>query len=880
MASYIDIETDENIARGMAPDRARAAAIRKFGNPTRMREDVYLMNTIRPLDTLWQDVRYAFRLLNRDRGFALAAVLSLSLGIGANTAIFQLLDAVRLRSLPVPAPEELVEVRIPPGSRAGSFNGRRPNFTFPMWEKLRQDQQAFSNVMAWGAQRFNTAPSGEVRYVEGLYVSGNYFDTLGIQPLLGRLFTAADDTRGCGEPGAVVSYAYWQRELGGDAAVLSRAVTLDGYRFPIVGVTPPSFFGVEVGRMYDVAVPLCADAVLRNGGRFEERATWWLAVIGRLNPRWPIERATNHLAAISPSLFEATLPPQYGQQDAQRYRAYVLTAFPAANGVSNLRTNFQEPLVILLVTAGLVLVIACANLANLLLARASARGREIAVRLAIGASRARIVRQLLVESAVLATAGAVIGALLAGVMSSVLVGVLAEDNPAVFVDLSWSWRMLAFTSGVAFLACLLFGVAPALRATALTPGAALKVVGRGLTASRERFGLRRTLVVTQVALSLVLLLGALLFTRTLYNLMTTTTGFEQEGLVVAFVSHLSRLPNGDRDQQATRRDLRERLQSVPDVAAVAQADVIPLGDSGFWNETIRVEGAPPPASRPISNFNRVSSGFFSTLGIPLVAGRDFGDDDTRQSPEVAVVSETFVNRFVPDGRALGRVIRVEVAPGEPEPAYEIVGVVKDTKVQHLREDIQPLVYLASTQEKDAGNGTQFVIRPRSTPAAVMPAVTRAVHEFSPAVNLEFRIVENAIQTSLLRERLMASLSAAFGVLATLLAAIGLYGVMSYTVARRANEIGIRIAMGAGGGDVLKMILVEAAWLVAAGVVAGTGLAAAGGRFARSLLFQLNPTDPVTVASAVALLTTIGLLAGLLPARRAARVDPAIALRDE
>ena len=832
ISSYIDIETDDNIARGMTPEAARAAAIRKFGNPTRARENVYLMNTIGPIDTLWQDLRYALRLLQRDTGFALAAVLSLTLGIGANTAIFQLLEAVRLRPLPVPAAHELAEIRIPPGSRTGTFNGRQPRFTYPMWERVRQDQQAFSDLFAWGARRFNTAPGGEVHFVEGLYVSGNYFTHLGVAPLIGRVFTPADDTRGCGPTGAVISYAFWQRELGGHAGVLSRTVSLDGVPFPIIGVTPPSFFGMEVGRMYDVAVPICADDVFTTASthnfgsgtpvtsRLDLRDTWWLAVAGRLNPGWTIDRASQHLQALSPALFEATLPPTYGTADAERYRAFKLNVFPAATGVSNLRTNFEEPLVVLLVTAGLVLVIACANLANLLLARASARGREIAVRLAIGASRPRIVRQLLVESAVLAAAGAIFGGALAGVLSGVLMDVLAGDNPAVWVDLTWNWRMLGFTSGVAFLACLLFGVAPALRATAVAPSVALKGVGRGITASRERFGLRRGLVITQVALSLVLLLGALLFTRTLYNLLATDPGFHHEGLVTAFITHLNRAPGGDRDQQGTRRDLRERLAALPDVAAVAQADVTPLGNSGFWNESVRVDGLASP-ERKVSNFNRVSGGFFGVLGVPLKAGRDFSDRDTRQSPSVAIVSEAFVKQFVPDGSVLGRVIRVETAPGQPEPAYEIVGVVTDTKLQHVREEMQPMVYVASTQEEDAGTGTQFILRARGTPATLMPAVTRAVTEFSPAVNLEFRVLNAAIQDSLLRERLMASLSVAFGVLAALLAAIGLYGVMAYTVARRSNEIGIRMAMGAERRDVVRMVLGEAGWLVAAGLVAGT-----------------------------------------------------------
>jgi predicted permease len=879
--SYIAIETDANIARGMSPASARAAAQRKFGNATRVREDVYLMNTIGPIDTLWQDLGYAVRLLRRDKTFAIAALLSLTLGIGANTTLFRLLDALRLRTLPVADPASLMEVRIPPGPRSGTFNGRRPNFTYPMWERIRDDQEAFSGVMAWGAQRFNTSPTGEVHFVEGLYVSGGYFDLLGVRPWMGRLIADADDQRGCGASAAVVSHAYWQRELGGDGSVVGRTITLEGHAFPIIGVTPPSFFGMEVGRRYDVAIPLCADTVFRDdGGRFDRRSYWWLAVVGRARPGWTLEQADAHVRGISPGLFAATLPPEYGAEEADGYRSFVLRAEPAATGVSNLRGNFEEPLVILLATSGIILVIACANLANLLLARGTARGREIAVRLALGASRARVVRQLLVESAVLAVTGAVAGVLVASLASQLLVDVLSQGNPSVFVDLGWSWRMLAFTSVVTFVACALFGAFPALRATSLAPTVALKGAGRGTTSGRERLNARRALVATQVALSLVLLLGAFLFTRTLFNLMTAESGFAHDGLVVATVSHLNRVPGGD--EQVLRRDLRKQLAALPDVSAIAQADVIPLGSSGFWNENVRVEGAPPPSAPNLSNFNRVSQGFFQTLGIPLVAGRDFDDSDTRQAPPVAIVSEAFVARFVPDGQALGRVVRYEVAPGEPEPAFQIVGVVKDILLQSLRDEIEPMVYVASTQEADASAGTvtQFIFRPRGSASAALPSVVRAVRAFSPDVNVDLRVLDASIRTSLLRERLMAGISAGFGVLAVLLAGIGLYGVMSYTVERRANEIGIRLAMGARGADVLRMVLGDAAWMIGIGLVAGTVLSLALGGFARSLLFQLNPTDPTTVASAVVLVAAIGLVAGLLPARRASRLDPATALRDE
>jgi predicted permease len=883
LESYLTIETDDNIARGMNADEARAAAVRKLGNLTRVREQVYDMHTIGPLDALSRDLAHAVRVLRRDKAFATAAILSLTLGIGANTAMFQLLEAVRLRPLPIADARELAEVRIAGRpSRTGEFNGRRPQFTYAMWTTLVERQQAFTRLFAWSGRRFNSAPAGQMRFVEGLYVSGHYFDELRVAPLIGRLIGPADDTRGCGPSGAVISSAYWQRELGGDRSVLSRSVSLDGVSFPIIGVTPPWFFGMEVGRMFDVAIPICADDVFLRVGhsRFERRDAWWLAVAGRLAPGWSLTRASQHLEAISPELFESTLPATYAADDVEAYRGFRLNAFDASTGVSTLRTNFEEPLTILLAITGLVLLIACANLANLLLARATARGREIAVRLAIGASRSRIVRQLLVESAVIAAAGAVLGSLVAGVMSRALLRVLAGDNPAVFVDLTWNVRMLAFTSTVAFVACLLFGVAPAMRATAVPPVAALRTGGRGMTASRERFGLRRALVVAQVALSLVLMLGALLFSRTLYNLLSTESGFAHREIVVTNISQLGRhAETSGAGAQLVRRELRQRLASLPEIAAVAQADVIPLGRSGFWNETVTVDDTPD--RRPqLANFNRVSDGYFSVMGVPILAGRDFGDSDTLHAPPVAIVSQAFVQTFLGGQTALGRRVRLRVGPGQPESAYEIVGVVGDTLVTGLRDGIEPMVYVASTQEQDPGGETQFVIRPRQPPARLIPAVNAAVSAFGPALNTNLDVLNVAIRDALVRERLMAALSTAFGVLAGLLAAIGLYGVMSYTVSSRTNEIGIRVAMGAARRDVLQMVLRETAVLVALGLGAGGVLAIAAAGSARSLLFGLDPTDPTTVALACGVLALIGLLAGLVPARRAASLDPSAALRTD
>ncbi|MGE0864082.1 MAG: ADOP family duplicated permease [Vicinamibacterales bacterium] len=879
IASYIAIETDDNIARGMTPQAAHDAAVRKFGNATRVREEIFFMNSIGPLDTVWQDIKFAARLLKRDKGFAVAAILSLALGIGANTAIFQLLDAVRLRTLPVDEPQQLVEVRFPPGtSRSGSFTGRRPMMSSAQFDAVRQQDGLLDGLFAWSSGRLNTAVGGEGQYVEALWASGDLFQTLRVAPVVGRLLNADDDGPGCGTPVAVLSHAYWQRAFGGASSVLGQTVRLEGHQFDIVGVSDASFFGLDVGRQFEVAIPLCADALLRGGrgDRAASRSHYWLSVVGRLAPGRTAAQVTEQLIARSPALMAATMPEGYHTPEGEKeYLAAKLNALPIGAGISSVRTQFGEPLVVLLAATGLVLLIACANLANLLLARATARGREIAVRLAIGASRARIVHQLFVESVLLAGAGALLGVVVARGITGVLVAQLAVGTTAFFIDLSWNFKVLGFTTGVSLLACLLFGLAPAIKATALTPVTALKSGGRGATEGRERFGLRRVLVVTQVALSLVLLIGALLFTRTLYNLLTIDAGFDQRALSVS-LSHGSLLAADPARNVSLRRELQEALATVPGVAGVAQADYVPLG-GGSWNEFVFVDGV---AEKALANFNRVSGNYFETLGVPLVKGRTFAASDVLQSPAVAVVNEAFVSKLVPGGEPLGRVLWVEPPAGQPVEKIQIVGVVRNTKYQDIKEDFPPIVHLAASQSADFFDSASFVVTLRPGVASVAPALARRVAEVNPAINLQTRLISESVSSALVRERLMAALSGAFGALAGLLAAIGLYGVMSYTVTRRSNEMGIRLAMGAARGEVLRMVLLDAGKLVTVGLVAGVALGLGAANAASSLLFGLQPTDPATLAAAVGMLAAIGLAASYFPALRASRLDPMKVLRDE
>jgi putative ABC transport system permease protein len=861
--------------RGERPEEARRRARRDFGSTTAVHQQFDQLNPIGLMESAWRDLKYGARLLRLNPGFALVAILSLALGIGANTAIFQLIDAVRLRTLPVKNPQQLFEVRVANNNhdRSGSFTGPHPMLTNLLWEHIRDGQRGFSSVFAWGKADFELASGGESRPARGLWAGGDFFPTLGVSPVLGRLFTRADDYRGCSSPGAVLSYEFWQRQYGGDAGVIGRSIRLDGHPLPIVGVSPAAFFGVEVGSSFDVAVPLCAEPTIRGlRSKLDRRSDWWLGVMGRLRPGWTIEQASAQLGAISPGIFAATVSPTYIPRSAKKYLQFRLAAFPAGTGVSNLRRSYETPLWLLLATAGLVLLIACANLTNLMLARATAREREIAVRLAIGASRLRIVRQFVAESLLLATCGAGLGIVLAQTLSQFLVSFLGD---AVVVDLAAGWRVLGFTTALAVAACLLFGLTPAMRATRAAPGSVLKSSSRGTTDSRERFGLRRGLVVAQVALSLVLVVGALLFVRTLQNLMTVDLGFRDDGVLVTDLD-LRGAGISEERQMAFQYDLLERIRRIHGVLAAASVFIVPISESG-WNETILVDGV---VQQQYPNLNQVSSEFFRTLGTTILAGRDFNDNDTLSSPPVAIVNQSFARAFFGTRDPLGRTFQIEAAPGEPRPTYQIAGLVADTKYRDLRADFGPIAFFAASQDRERDASQTIVIRSAEAMAGLSVSVKRVVSDANPRVLVTFHTLKSQIHDSLLREQLMAMLSGFFGALAGLLATIGLYGVMSYMVARRRNEIGIRMALGATRRDVIGMVMREATVLLAAGVIIGLVMAVVAARATAALLFGVQPGDPATLVAAAAALAAVAMLASYVPALRASRLEPTAALREE
>jgi predicted permease len=828
------------------------------------------------LESLWQDLRFGARLLVRSPGFTAVAVLSLALGIGANGAIFQLLDIVRLRALPLHDPASFIEVRIgPTQGRTGTVNGARPVFTNPIWEQLRDGNRTVTDLFAYGNVGFDLSAGGESHIVEGIFVSGGFFRGLEGRPVLGRLLTDADDVRGCGSPGAVISYPFWQHEFGGASDILTRTIRLDGAVFPIIGVTAPGFSGVEVGRRLDVFMPLCSRPLIKRAApALDKRDYWWIAVFGRLAPGATLEQASAELAARSTALMEATLPPSYAAEDAARYRKFTLQAFDAATGVSGLRARYGASLTLLLSIAGLVLLIACANLANLMFARGSARAREIAVRLAIGASRPRVFRQLVAESLMLGSLGAATGILVAMASSRALVAVLTSSGDPWTLDLRLDWRLSAFTLALAVLTSLLFGLMPAIRATSLPPGAAMSLNTRGQTTDRGRFLVRRVLVVGQVAISLVLVVGALLLVGTLRNLATSEHGFNDRNVLVV---DLDLRPAGvaPAAQLTFQQDLVSRLGALPGVVHSSPAAVVPLSGSG-WNEAIIVDGKKQPG---YPDANRVNADFFEALEIRLVQGRNFDSHDRLGTQLVTIVNQAFVAKYFPNG-PIGRSFRLEVGPGQPDPSYEIVGVVTNTQYRDIRAEPGPIMYFPDAQEAEPAPFLTVLLRTDGDPDRLRAAVTRNVTTVHPAIVLTLGTLQAQIEDQLLRERLVASLSAGFAVLAVVLAAAGLYGLMAYSVAKRRNEIGIRVALGATRTAIVGMIVREVAILVSVGLVAGLVLSVFAAKTAASLLFGVKPTDAVVLTLGGLALAVIAAIASIVPAQRAAKLNPTSALREE
>jgi putative ABC transport system permease protein len=825
-----------------------------------------------------RDLRHAVRLLRLSPGFTIVAILTLALGVGANTAIFQLIDAIRLRTIPVKNPQELGTIRIADRHwGSGQFSSEYAQLSFPMWEQIRKRQEGFAEIAVWSNQPFNLAVGGEVRKAKGIRVSGDFFHVLGVEPILGRLLGPEDDQPGCPISGANISYAFWQRNFGGDPSVVGRRFTLDGNSFEVLGVTPPGFNGISIGDTFDVAVPICVESILSpRNNRLTLRHGWWLASIGRLKPGWTIARANAQIKAVTPAILQETIPPVYDSEGVKKYLEYELGAFSASTGFSDLREDSEASLWLLLGISGLVLLIACANLANLMLARAGARERQITIRRALGASRWRMIRELLSESLLLAVAGSIFGLFLAFALSHLLVAFITTTENQISLDLAMDWRVLAFTTALAVLTTVSFGLAPAIRATSSEPATLLQSGSRGSTGGKERFSLRRILVVSQVALSVVLLMGALLFVRSLRNLTTLNLGFQQTGILITNVD-FDRLHIPEDRFTEFKRDILKRVQAIPGVEFAASAMLVPFGGSS-WNDDVINEGSDQDAGLAWANY--LGPGYFRTIGTPLLAGRDFDDRDTATSVKVAIVNQAFVRKILKGASPLGKRFCIHEPPGKPRPMYEIVGVTADNKFQDMHEEYLPFMYFPATQQEKPGPDAQILIRSSLPLTSLIASMKQTIADVNPGIDLEFRVFNTRIHESLLQDELMASLSGFFGFLAAVLAAIGLYGVISYMVVQRTKEIGIRMAIGAERVDVLRLILREAGLLTVAGLMIGAGLALGAAQAAKSLLYGLKPRDPLTLVASVVLLSAVAAFASFWPAYRASKLDPLIALRYE
>ena len=832
-----------------------------------------------------QDLRYGLRMLLKHKGFTAVAVLSLALGIGANTAIFSLIDAVMLRALPVTEPERLVLFgkAESAGVTIGFPDSSCDLFSYPTYREVRQRNQVFSDVAAihsFGSRVHGVvhagASGGELEQINAQMVSGSYFSALGVNAVLGRTLTSDDDLTPGGHPVVVASHSWWQRRFAGDPSVIGNTITIDKTSYTIIGVAPREFFGTTVGESPDIWVPLAMEEQLPPGWKgLNERMFQSLYLIGRLKPGVGVEQASAEANLLFKQLLLEYSGPQPSAERLQDIQQARIELTPAGRGLSELRKEFSLPLKILMIVVGVVLLIACANIANLLMARATARQQEFTVRVALGASPARIGRQLLTESLLLALLGGAAGILLGSWGSSALVSMVSTGSQALPLNVEPDLRVLAFTLIVSVVSAVVFGTAPAIRASRVELSASLRS-NRGSSSGMTRSLLGKALLVSQVALSLLLLVGAGLFVRTLVNLQRVDTGFNQEHVLLFQIDTDSIGYKQDSGLVKLYEDVEEKVSSIPGVRA-ASFSMFAFNQGGWTSPaSTRGDSSAARTEQHVRN-NSVGPAFFSAMGLPLLTGRGFGAQDTEKSPKVAVISEALAGRLCPGLSPLGR----RFGRGGPEHSedIEVIGVVKDAKYGDLMEEPQPMAYYPYSQA--INYLSNFEVNFSGEPAAIVAETRRAIKE----VNRDLPIVEAVrmsehVGRSLVQQKLIARLSSFFGLLALLLACIGLFGIMSYSVARRTNEIGIRMALGAGRRDVLRLVMREGLAPVLIGVAIGLPAALVGARLITSLLFGLKPADPLTICVATLLLLAVAALAGYLPARKASRVDPMTALRSE
>jgi len=882
--AWLDILIDRYQKQGMPRAEAERRARMEFDGVTQTKEKVREARRGAALETFWRDLSYGWRTLRKSPGFAVVAVVTLALGIGANSAIFSLVDAVILRLLPVDHPEQLVLLTDPAASGVDvetQESGVRTILSYPEFVELRRGNRVFSGLTAAGSPILDIDLSPEERgaatsvRARGQLVAGEYFEVLGVRAALGRVFTALEERNA--SPVAVVSYDFWRRELDGSPAALGSSVRAGRGVFQIVGVAPPDFHGITVGSDVNIWFPITTQPQVLPGRDYLKPAdTLWLQVMGRLSPGISIKAAQAGINVTFQQYLRTR--PAASLIDARRTgkpnESIELRA--GARGASPLRDRFSDPLLLLMGMVGVVMLIACANLANLMLARANGREREIGARLALGASRTRLIRQLLTESLVVAGLGGVLGILLGAVGSRLLVALVSTGMSDLWMDLPRDTHVLLFTAGISILTGLAFGLAPAIRASRVDIARAMGASARGSTGEKGRTRTGRILVIAQVALSLVLLTGAALFVRSLRNIFIQPVGYDRSHLMLAGID----IAGADRARRpALYEALRERLRQIPGVRDVSLSNNGLFGD-GDSGDRLTIEGSPEKNPDEMhTRWTEVGADYFKTLGVPMRLGREISADDAARAAQVCVINEAFLKRYYPDGGAIGRHITDEY-PTTRE-TFEIIGVVADVKEHSTREEPRPRFYSNVAHPIGTLNGLAMLLRTSGNDAAVASGIRQAVREVDRSLPLEeIRTVSQQIERRLIVERLLAELAAFFSAVALFMAAIGLYGVISYSTSQRRGEIGIRMALGASGRSVMGMVLAQTFGMVAIGVMVGVPCALAVGRLFASRLYGLKASDPWSMAMGLSVVLAAALLAGYVPALRASRIDPVVSLRHE
>ena len=860
LQEFIDMSAADKVRDGLSPSQARRLAVLELGGAEQVKERVRIHRHGGWLDEIGRDVRYALRMFVRNPGFTGVIVVTLALGIGANTAIFSLIDALMLRWLPVRNPQELVQVSLQaPGARSAGG----ATLSSAIVGAVADQREIFSSVGGFSRFTFDVGPPGALGTVSGAIVTGGYYETLGLNALVGRLLTAEDDVPGAPLV-AVASYGYWDRQLGGSPDAIGQPLLINGVPVTVVGVSPRGFVGATVGFIADITIATAAlPQVSPSAAPLLGKGNFWLRALARPRDGVSIGQATARLNAVWPQISDAVIAPHWSADRRKAMASSVFGLSRGGTGWTYLREVYRKPLLVLMAVVGLVLFIACANVASLLLARASARQREIAVRLAIGAGRGRIVRQLLIESTLLSLIGAAFGIGLAWACGRFLVNMISTGADQVVFDLAPNWHILAFTSTVAIATGVFFGAAPAFQSTATGSSAALRGSAR-MSASTGR--LLPSLVSAQVALSLVLLAGAGLFVRTLQNLQNLDPGFNPQGVLLAELT-------GRRT--AAPLPLLEDVLRLPGVMSASLTTHTPLSGA-VWSEPAVPAGQGIP-ERDNAYFIGAGSGFFATMQVHVVSGREFTERDSAQSPPVAIVNEVFAQRHFGNRNPVGQHLSANVR-GERRD-LEIVGLARNTKAAGLRAAPPPTVYVAYAQ-LTGDFPTTLAVRASGSIGRVAAALQQTVRSKVPGAAIEVFPLSAQVEATIVQERMMATLAAGFGLLALTLACVGLYGLLAYSVAQRTKEIGIRMALGAQGRWVIALVLRGGARLVLIGVALGLPLAWVASRWVKSLLFGLTPTDPAVIVGAVVLLTAAAQIAAYLPARRASRLDPLVALRDE